>query len=309
MCCTNIITRTSFGPAVFGFNPSTLSSSTPSTATPYVYYTQTNAAGGNTAMANFDPLFDGNTKISGVFFVPGSCTVLFFGSVGTNSQEYGEASTFNDTNRTSKGYHSLNGDYAYQVWAYDANDLLAAADGQMQPWQVQPYATWNLDFPQQTGSDILGGVAFDPSTSRLYVTELGGDTQAAYSYLPVVQVYQLTLSSAAPAVQPSDVTLQAATGSPSVASGNTSNTTIAVGIIAAPEVSGADSSPQTLLAGPVSQATTGSTTSRKRLHATLPPPSGTVSLLQLGSRGSIWTRFAKSKGLTNFKSPGSLIEP
>ena len=278
MCCTNIITRTSFGPAVFGFNPSTLSTSTPSTATPYVYYTQTNAAGGNTAMANFDPLFDGNTKISGVFFVPGSRTVLFFGSVGTNSQEYGEASTFNDTNRTSKGYHSLNGDYAYQVWAYDANDLLAAADGQMQPWQVQPYATWNLDFPQQTGSDILGGVAFDPSTSRLYVTELGGDTQAAYSYLPVVQVYQLTLSSAAPAVQTNDVTLQAATGSPSVASGNTSNTTIAVGTIAAPEVSSADSSPQgTASVTAESQSTDPAVTQRGQQPADLTCGTGVAS--------------------------------
>ena len=167
-----------------------------------------------------------------------------------------------------------------------------------------------LDFPQFDGAKYIGGVTFDPATSRLYVTELGGDTQAAYSYLPVVQVYQLTLSSGgSPAVQTSDVTLQAATGSPSVASGNTSNTTIAVSAIAAPAVSSADSSPQTSLAGPVSQATAGSTTSRKRPPATLPPPSGTVSLLQLGSRGSIWTRSAKSKGLTNFKSLGSLIEP
>jgi hypothetical protein len=38
-------------------------------------------------------------------------------------------------------------------------------------------------------------VAFDPSTNRLYVVEDGADTQAPYSYLPVIQVYQLTLSS------------------------------------------------------------------------------------------------------------------
>jgi hypothetical protein len=300
-----IVGRTSSGPAAFGFDPSTLNISSPSSATPYVYYPLTNPLGqyGSTSL-----LFDENTNYSGIFFVPGSRTVLYFGDAGTNTSWYGTSSIFTDNNRTGKGAHSGNGDYTYQAWAYDANDLLAVKNGQMQPWQLQPYATWNFDFPQYEGGKYIGGVAFDPATSRLYITQLGADTQAAYTYLPVVQVYQLTLSSSgSPSVQLS--VSQAATASPSVASGNTSNTTIAVSTIAAPAVSSADSSPQISLAGPVSQATPGSTTSRKRLHATLPPPSGTVSLLQLGSRGSIWTRSVKSKGLTNFKSPGSLIEP
>ena len=141
-----------------------------------------------------DPVYDGNTQIDGVLFVPGSRTVLFFGSVGTNTFGYGLPSTYNDPYRTYKGQHSLNGDYAYQVWAYNADDFLAVEDGQMQPWQLQPYATWNLDFPQFDGAKHLGGVAFDPSTNRLYVTELDGDTQAQYSELPLVQVFQLTLS-------------------------------------------------------------------------------------------------------------------
>jgi hypothetical protein len=192
-CCLSIITRTSFGPAVFGFDPSKLSSSG-SAATPYVYYTQSNPAG---PIDYHNLLFEGNTTIRGVFFVPGTRTVLFFGSIGTNQVGYGLASDYNDQNRNSKGYHSLNGDYAYQVWAYDANDFLAVKGGQMQPWQVQPYAVWNLDFPQNDGAKYIGGVAFDPSTNRLYVTQLGGDTQVAYTYLPVVQVFQLSLNSTA----------------------------------------------------------------------------------------------------------------
>ena len=84
------------------------------------------------------------------------------------------------------------------MWAYDANDLLAVKNGQMQPWQIQPYATWYFDFPQFDGAKYIEGVDFDPATSRLYVTESGGDTQAPYSYLPVVQVYQLTLSEYVP---------------------------------------------------------------------------------------------------------------
>ncbi len=189
----------------------------------------------------------------GVLFVPGTRTVLFFGSVGTNSQEYGEASTFNDNNRTSKGYHSLNGDYAYQVWAYDADDFVAAADGQIQPWQVQPYATWNLDFPQYDGAKHLGGVAFDPSTDRLYVTELGGDTQAAYSYLPVVQVFQLTLNSTA---NVGNSVVLSSSGNSATKNGNTSSPTVGslVGSSAgsaAQAVAGAPSGPENFLLGTV----------------------------------------------------------
>jgi hypothetical protein len=191
-CCINIVSRTSYGPAVFGFDPSTLNTSTPSTATPYVYYTATNPLEGqwNTT----DPLWNGNAAVSGVFFVPGTRSVLFFGSMGTNRFYYGDAGAANDPYRGGKGDHSINGDYAYQVWAYDANDFLAVKNGQMQTWQLQPYAVWNLDFPQFDGAKYLGGVAFDPATSRLYVTELGGDSQVQYTYVPVVQVFQLTLS-------------------------------------------------------------------------------------------------------------------
>jgi hypothetical protein len=224
-CCTPILSRTSFGPAAFGFNPSTLSTSSVTTATPYLYYTQNNEAGG----------FDGNTRVNGVEFVPGSRTVLFFGSVGTNQQEYGNPSSFNDPYRPGKGYHSLNGDYAYQVWAYDANDLLAVKAGKLQPWQVQPYATWNFDFPQFEGAKDIGGVAFDPSTDRLYVTELGADTSAPYTNLPVVQVFQLTLNSAGTGGSPQAViapangaSLQTSVATPTVTSASTTTTTMDV---------------------------------------------------------------------------------
>ncbi len=187
----SIISRTSSGPALFGFNPSTFSTSTSTTPTPYAYYPIDDPLG---EQNTHNALFDGNTNLNGIVFVPGSRTVLVFGSVGTNSVLYGTNSQANDPYRGSKGYHSINGDYAYQVWAYDANSFLAVMDGQMQPWQVQPYATWNFDFPQYQGAKTLGGITFDPSTDRIYVMEQGADTQASGSYLPVIQVYQLVLS-------------------------------------------------------------------------------------------------------------------
>ena len=140
-----------------------------------------------------NPLFNGNTRIAGVFFAPGSRSVLFFGSVGTNTFMYGTGYEANDHTMRGggKGPHSVNGDYAYQVWAYNADDFLAVKNGQMQPWQIRPYATWNLDFPQSSPAAMLGGVTFDPSSGRLYVVEDGADTPALYTYLPVVRVYQL----------------------------------------------------------------------------------------------------------------------
>jgi hypothetical protein len=167
-------------------------------------------------------MFNQNTSIQGVFFAPGSSSVLFFGSVGTNTAVYGTGSTANDTSRGGgKGPHSLNGDYAYQVWAYNAADFLAVENGQMQPWQLQPYATWNLDFPQSNPADELGGVTFDPSSGRLYVVENLVDTGTIYQSNPLIQVFQLTLSS--PPAGTNSISLQSSTASPSVASTTVSN--------------------------------------------------------------------------------------
>ena len=231
--CQNIVGRTSNGPGAFGFNPGTLSTSTPSTTIPYVYYPGSTPLGYPlvNGYGNTNPLYNGNTQISGVFFAPGSSSVLFFGSIGTNTFTYGTGSAANDTTIRAggKGPHSVNGDYAYQVWAYNANDFLAVKNGQMQPWQLQPYATWNLDFPQSNPAAYLGGVTFDPSSGRLYVVEDGADT--GNGYLPVVQVYQLTLDPppagsqvvTTPSLATTSVSLQSSTASPSVASGIASN--------------------------------------------------------------------------------------
>jgi PKD repeat protein len=184
----NIISRTSSGPAAFGFDPGKLGSGvTP--ATPYVYYPVNTPLGAYEGPA--DPLQSGTTQVKGAVFVPGSNSVLFFGSTGTNYNGYGEASTYGDSVLTAKGPHSLNGEYALQVWAYNAKDLLAVKQGTMQPWQVQPYDVWNFTLP--TASTQVGGVAFDAATGRLYVSLLNADSATPYSSLPLIEVFQVTL--------------------------------------------------------------------------------------------------------------------
>jgi hypothetical protein len=132
------------------------------------------------------------TSVAGAVFVPGTSSVLFFGATGTNYGGYGEAATFGDNVNTDKGPHSLNGQYTFQVWAYNANDFVAVKQGQLQPWQVQPYDVWNFTLPL-SGNYKLGGVAFDPATGRVYVSVLNADHALPYSSLPLIEVFQVTM--------------------------------------------------------------------------------------------------------------------
>jgi len=187
-----IIGRTSSGPAAFGFDPQSLGS-TPAPAIPYVYYPLDHQLGNMVGSPNW--LFNGTTEIRGMTFIPGTRTVLFYGSNGTNSIGYGMPEDFNDNNRKDKTYHSQNGAYSYEVWAYDANDFLAVKNGTKQPWEIRPYTTWFFDVPTPEGAKHLGGVAFDPATNRLYVSQLNAGFDG-FDVYPIVQVYQVSTGAA-----------------------------------------------------------------------------------------------------------------
>jgi hypothetical protein len=192
----NIISRTSYGPDAFGFNPATLSAGV-NPDIPYLYYDQNHTTLGGYG-TNPPTLFNGTvggenlTGLSAVF-VPGTRSVLFFGAIGTGQFYYGEAAAANDPNRTFKGPHSVGGNYTFQVWAYDANDLLAVKNGQKNPWDITPYSTWNFSFPEPDGSKIVGGVAYDPTRGRIYLSEINADTSNQFSVAALIQVFQITL--------------------------------------------------------------------------------------------------------------------
>jgi PKD repeat protein len=194
-----IISTESSGPAALGFDPSTLSYATTASNTPFLYYPVNNPLGPYSGTA--DPLQNATSQVGGDVFVPGTSSLLFIGSTGTNYIGYGPPGI--------EGPWSLNGGYALQVWAYNANDLLAVEQGALQSWQVQPYDVWNLSLPLQPNFDegsggsqsVIGGVAFDAATNRLYVSVLSGDTEAPYSDLPLIYVFQVNVpSGSAPAV-------------------------------------------------------------------------------------------------------------
>ncbi|MEZ6130622.1 MAG: Calx-beta domain-containing protein [Planctomycetaceae bacterium] len=150
-----------------------------------------------------DPLFNWNATVEDVTFVPGTRSVLFFGSIGVNEDTgesfvgYGDSPVYNDFARGHyKGPHSLNGDYEYQVWAYDVHDYIKVRNGEMAPWDVQPTNVWTFDFPGLIDHDPakhLGGTAFDPVTNRLYVAQqrIGDALNGIPGQSPIIHVFQL----------------------------------------------------------------------------------------------------------------------
>jgi hypothetical protein len=167
-CCLAIVSAQSSGPAASVFNPSSVGVLNPVPATPVVGY-PSNHPLGNWGTTN--PSFNGTTQVTGIVFPSGTRSVLFFGRHGVGTFCYGSGTECNDPADTSKGTHAY--PYKYQIWAYDANDLLAVKNGTKQQWEPRPYAIWNISLPFENANDYhkLGGAAYDPSTGRIYVAQ------------------------------------------------------------------------------------------------------------------------------------------
>ena len=200
-CCLPIISRTSYGPAAFVFDPAALGHTTPVPDTPLVYYPSSHPTIG-TWGGSWNPsggiFWDGSTVIRGLVFPSHSRSVLFFGTQGVGGFCYGQGTSdptlagqpvpgssgviyCYDPDNPYKGTHGY--PYVAMVWAYDATDLLAVKQGQKQPWDVKPYATWTLPLPFT--SPQIGGAAYDPATGKVYVSQQFGNGTD-----PVIQVFQ-----------------------------------------------------------------------------------------------------------------------
>jgi hypothetical protein len=200
-CCVPIISRTSWGPAVFSFNPAALTGSPPGSvpAIPVVYYPSDHPTLGPYDQQS--QVWNGSTTIGGFAIPRGTRSLLFFGKMGTGAFCYGGGTDTQalagkpdgeggnycyDPMDSSKGTHAF--PYREQVWAYDLNDLAAVKRGAMQPWDVKPYATWFPDF-QPAGVDI-GGVAYDAEHQLIYVSQLRVDADG-FEYRPLIHAFRI----------------------------------------------------------------------------------------------------------------------
>jgi hypothetical protein len=199
-CCIPIVSRTSYGPAAFAFDPARLGRRSTAPARPLVYYPQQHATLGDWDTSwnrKRGVLFDGATAIRGVVFPRGTRSVLFFGTQGVGPFCYGEGTDRRDLagqptpdgsewcydpDDSSKGTHGY--PYVPMVWAYDASRLRAVRRHRRKPWQVRPYAVWRLKLP--FGSPSIGGAAYDVRRGRIYVSQ-----QYADGTQPLVHVFRV----------------------------------------------------------------------------------------------------------------------
>lgn len=208
-CCVPGASWESQGPAVSVFDPATLGVTNPAPSTPLVGYPLAHALGGGWNTQN--PYFNGTTQITGIVFPPGTRSVLFFGRHGTGPFCYGVGTSnlalnnqpvpgtktiycYDPAQQGDKGTHAY--PYVYQVWAYDANNLLEVKNGSKTPDQIVPYAIWTFHLPFENTGDrhIIGGAAFDPATNRIYISQERDDV----NFTPVIQVFQVTLTVPSP---------------------------------------------------------------------------------------------------------------
>jgi hypothetical protein len=114
--------------------------------------------------------------------------VLFIAKVGHGNVYYQSSDRHADGGGT------------FEWIVYSPADLAAVASGAKQQWEIQPKYEWTmpslpmgpLDVNNYTGDGTsqIGGIAFDPTTNRMYV-EVNGAVQNGSEVFPEVYVYQV----------------------------------------------------------------------------------------------------------------------
>ncbi len=216
-CCQSIITRNSYGPAASVFDPTLIGTggSQPYFVKPIVYYSSEHptlgcweepdplypsVGHGNANKGCQNTYFGYTTAIKGAVMINGTRTMAFFGRQGTGTPCYGPGlgdpddpligtpypdpvggphTYCYDPASSDEGNHQY--PYVYFVWLYDINDLVAAYNSSVNPYDVLPYDGGTFTFPvtlpaNQYGKPAdIGGADYDPVTHGLYLTQRSAD--------------------------------------------------------------------------------------------------------------------------------------
>ena len=188
----SIITRTSFGPALFGVNLRDLFSGPTGTVdvVDLIYYTDPNPI---QVEDTTNPIWNTTSYIRGCLFPSGSDTVLFFGSHGTGFYWYGsngDISGVTDPARSSQGPHAY--PYRNQIWAYPVSGIMKVLSGITNPWEA-PYSYWEFTTPYGANDSAKDGltVAYDTTGNRLFIMEPDVDSDGFDPY-PIIHVYSIS---------------------------------------------------------------------------------------------------------------------
>ena len=204
-CCIPIISRTSFGPAAFAWDPATIGRNTAVPAAPLLYYPHDHTTLGPWEGSN--QRYGATTAIGGAAVIAGTRTAVFIGRNGLGKYCYGYGVTDPALDRTlaadgvmncydpmssDKGMHAY--PYRYQIWAYDLADFAAVKAGTKQPWEVEPYGVWPFDFPTAAKTVQIGGVAYDAQRQLLYVGQYRADVDG-YANRAIIHTLKVNVGS------------------------------------------------------------------------------------------------------------------
>lgn len=200
-CCVPIVSRTSWGPAAFAWDPADLQRDGDVDAAPLVYYTAEHPTLGQWDGSN--PTYGGTIQMGGLAVIAGTRTALFVGRNGLGPFCYGNGTGDRaladkpgpdgerycyDPSNSDKGQHAY--PYRYQMWAYDLNDWAAVRAGTRDPWSVKPYGVWPFELPFPEAGVRIGGVAYDAAGQRLFVSQLHADRDG-YAYRALIHVFHI----------------------------------------------------------------------------------------------------------------------
>lgn len=210
-CCLSVISRTSHGMAAFAFEPNDISGTTTNTLTAYplVYYDDAHETLGAFSATPANAVYGGATMVSGMALIPGSNTLLYWGTHST-AYCYGNGTTtlalvgtpypdpvtgpfvycYDPDGVGVEGVHTYPNHY--QIWAYDLRDLAAVKAGTKLYYQPIPYAYWTITLPIDTSQKIAGGMTIDPATGNIYVSQYCAEVVSSVCY-PIIHKFTVTV--------------------------------------------------------------------------------------------------------------------
>ncbi len=169
---------------------------------------------------------DSDEWVGGAWLTAGSkSAVIFVGTKGQGECWYGfsdgttyptDGSPFNGTvpdyPHNDRGYWSTS--FQAQMIFYDPDELIAVANGTLEPYDPQPYATLNLDdilynidkvnhpdFPPERNKYRIGSCAYDRVHGLIYIFEYRGEPAGAdwNDDYPIVHVFRIETNKTATA--------------------------------------------------------------------------------------------------------------
>jgi hypothetical protein len=208
-----ITSRTSQGPAAYVFNPADIPSRNPAPAKFLFGYPYDHPTLGTCETGLIWNCDASNTQRSGLVWPVGTRSILYWHQVCNVAPTY------------PGGGWACPGTRMTRLLAFDANDLLAVKNGQKAPWDVRPYA--NYDMPAPLAGTVPIGAAHDPATGRIFIAEQYGDGPQ-----PKIHVYRANGSTASAPSAPAPAPAPAPTvdtSSPSVAITSPASGTVVTG--------------------------------------------------------------------------------